>query len=196
MSSLWERARKKSNMSFGDINKVCTSGASWTTAGADGRSVDGVAASHEMAASDLPHVNNYRGKIISAANEHGVQPAIVAGIISRETRGGRGAGFHNGWGDHGKAFGLMQVSSFHKPRGQWNSKEHISQGIEIFKGCYGDVERKFPSWTKEQKLKGALAAYNMGAQNMSPHNVDAHTTGGDYANDVTARAQYYANNGY
>ena len=40
---------------------------------------------------------------------------------------------------------------------------------------------------------GALAAYNMGTEKMDDDydNVDDHTTGGDYSNDVTARAQYY-----
>ena len=40
---------------------------------------------------------------------------------------------------------------------------------------------------------GALAAYNKGTINMAPsyQDVDDHTTGKDYSNDVTARAQYY-----
>lgn len=62
-----------------------------------------------MAAADLPSINQHRDKIIRAANRHGVEPAVVAGIISRETRGGRAAELINGWGDHGNAFGLMQV---------------------------------------------------------------------------------------
>ncbi|XP_029902615.1 lysozyme g-like [Myripristis murdjan] len=183
---------------YGDIGSVQTSGASRQTASADRLSSSGVSASHEMAASDLRYVNRYKDKIISASRRHDVQPAIVAGIISRETRGGRAIESTNGYGDHGNAFGLMQVDKrWHSPRGAWDSEEHISQGIEIYTGCYSEIANKLPSWTNNQKLKGALAAYNMGASNVRTYEgMDVGTTGGDYANDVSARAQYYLRNGY
>ena len=64
----------------------------------------------QEAKDDLPYINKYKDKIISAANNCNVPPSVVAGIISRETRGGRGAGFtSDGWGDNRNAFGLMQV---------------------------------------------------------------------------------------
>ncbi|KAM4609897.1 lysozyme g-like [Polymixia lowei] len=151
-----------------------------------------------MAASDLSYVNQHKDKIDRVARREGVEPAVVAGIISRETRGGRGAGLHQGWGDNGNAYGLMQVDKrWHTPRGGWDSEEHISQGVQVFKGSYSDIERKHSNWNKEQKLKGALAAYNMGASNVDSYEgVDAATTGEDYANDVTARSQYFQENGY
>ncbi|XP_062292654.1 lysozyme g-like [Scomber scombrus] len=148
------------------------------------------------AADDLQYINNYKNKIIRASNKLGVKPSIVAGIISRETRGGRGAGLtSDGWGDNGNGYGLMQVDkNWHTPRGEWDSQEHIEQGIGILKDCYNEVAQRFPNMP--DKMKGALAAYNMGAQNMNPNNVDAHTTHGNYSSDVYARAQYYARNGY
>uniref|UniRef100_UPI003AAE9AEF lysozyme g-like n=1 Tax=Centroberyx gerrardi TaxID=166262 RepID=UPI003AAE9AEF len=183
---------------YGDISRVHTTGASEETARADGRSSSGVSASHEMAASDLPYIDQHKDKIMSAADSHGVDPAIVAGIISRETRGGRGQGLHGGWGDHGNAYGLMQVDKrWHKPRGGWDSEDHISQGIGVFKGSYSDIERRHPDWSKDQKLKGALSAYNMGAGSVDSYEqVDARTTGRDYANDVAARSQYFKTHGY
>ena len=40
---------------------------------------------------------------------------------------------------------------------------------------------------------GGIAAYNMGDGNVhSYENVDGSTTGGDYSNDVVARAQWYS----
>jgi len=43
---------------------------------------------------------------------------------------------------------------------------------------------------------GALAAYNKGDQVIKTYDdVDKHTTGRDYANDVIARAQWYKENG-
>ncbi|XP_053181408.1 lysozyme G-like [Scomber japonicus] len=149
----------------------------------------------QEARDDLPYINKYKNKIIGAANKYGVEPSIVAGIISRETRGGRGAGLCNGWGDNGNAFGLMQIDKrWHTPRGQWDSQEHIEQGVGILMDCYREVAQRFPNMP--DKMRGALAAYNMGAQNMNPNNVDAHTTHGNYSSDVTARAQFYASNGY
>ncbi|XP_042291063.1 lysozyme G-like isoform X3 [Thunnus maccoyii] len=149
------------------------------------------------AAEDLRYINQYKNKIIRAANNYGMKPSVVAGIISRETRGGRGAGFVNGWGDNGNAFGLMQVDkNWHTPRGAWDSQEHIDQGTEILADCYRTVGREFPQLTGTMKLRGALAAYNMGTQRMDPNNVDAHTTWGNYSSDVLARAQYYERNGY
>lgn len=63
-----------------------------------------------MAADDLPYIKRYKDKIIGAANKYQVQSSVVAAIISRETRGGRGAGLSaDGWGDNRNAFGLMQV---------------------------------------------------------------------------------------
>ncbi|XP_056136316.1 lysozyme g-like [Lampris incognitus] len=183
---------------YGNVSNVDTTGASSVTATADGRSSRGVAASREMAASDLPHINNYKDKIVSAARRNGVEPSVVAGIISRETRGGRGAGLHNGWGDNGNGFGLMQVDKrWHNPTGGWDSEEHINQGIKVFKDSYNEVGRG-SDWNKDQRLKGALAAYNAGAGRVSSsyNDVDAQTTGGDYANDVVARAQYFKQHGY
>lgn len=61
-----------------------------------------------MANRDLPHVNKYKDNIKSVGRLTRMDPAIIAGIMSRESRGGTGLDC-NGWGDGGKAFGLMQV---------------------------------------------------------------------------------------
>lgn len=106
--------------------------------------------------------------------------------------------------------------------GAWDSVEHIRQGTGILVSFIGRIRTKFPGWSAEQQLKGLLAdqhapalftvclasfsfvivsaggiaAYNMGDGNVhSYENVDAHTTGGDYSNDVVARAQWYKTNG-
>ena len=44
---------------------------------------------------------------------------------------------------------------------------------------------------------GGIAAYNQGDGNVHSYSqVDGCTTGGDYSNDVTARAQWYKDHGY
>ncbi|KAM7418948.1 hypothetical protein PAMA_016188 [Pampus argenteus] len=176
-----------------DIRNVITKGAS-----SDGGRTFSVSTSYDMAEDDLPYIKKYKNIIIQAAGKHHVQPSVVAAIISRECRGGRGL-TSDGWGDNRNAFGLMQVDkNWHRPRGKWDSQEHIEQGIDILKGCHSDVANKFPRWSNLEKLKGSLAAYNMGAERMSssPENMDDHTYNRDYSNDVTARAHYYLKNGF
>ncbi|XP_051801196.1 lysozyme g-like isoform X2 [Acanthochromis polyacanthus] len=180
---------------YGNIMRVETSGASWATAQQDGPSESGVRASHKMAQTDSDRMEKYRSKINAVGRKKGVDPALIAAIISRESRAGNA--LHNGWGDHGNAWGLMQVDvnpngGGHTARGAWDSEEHLSQATGILTDFIGLIQKKFPSWTSEQQLKGGIAAYNMGDRNVhSYENVDGATTGGDYSNDVVARAQWY-----
>lgn len=70
----------------------------------------GVLASHKMAEVDLERMNQYKSIIRKVGSAKKIDPAVIAGIISRETRAGSpGSGLVNGWGDNGNAFGLMQV---------------------------------------------------------------------------------------
>ncbi|KAE8625585.1 hypothetical protein XENTR_v10006326 [Xenopus tropicalis] len=180
---------------YGDINKVPTSGASCRTAKQDKLTVCGVQASERMAQTDLTRMNRYRSIIESVSRKMGMDAALIAGIISRESRAGNV--LINGWGDNGNAFGLMQVDKrFHKISGAWNSEEHVTQGTEILIGMFASIKRKFPQWSTEQHLKGAVAAYNAGPGNVISNDVDVRTTGKDYANDVLARAKFYKGRGY
>lgn len=62
-----------------------------------------------MAKIDSERMKKYRHIINEAGRKCGVDPAVIAGIISRESRAGNQ--LVNGWGDNNKAFGLMQVES-------------------------------------------------------------------------------------
>lgn len=65
-----------------------------------------------MAEVDLERMNQYKTIIMKVARAKKMDPAVIAGIISRETRAGScGSGLVDGWGDKGNAFGLMQVCS-------------------------------------------------------------------------------------
>ncbi|XP_053722618.1 lysozyme g-like [Synchiropus splendidus] len=184
---------------MGDIMRVTTTGASQATANQDGLRYSGVAASEKLAETDLGRMRRYYPTIKRVAASHGVDPYLIAGIISRESRAGNA--LVNGWGDNGKAFGLMQVDvtptgGNHKARGAWDSEEHIDQGTEILVYFIGQIQRKFPNWSREQQLKGGIAAYNMGDGNVREgYDVDHFTTGRDYSNDVVARAQWYRRQG-
>ncbi|XP_038823157.1 lysozyme g-like [Salvelinus namaycush] len=188
---------------YRNIMKVETSGASRRTAKADGENDEGVPASHRMAEHDLAAMDKYKGLIMKVAKRNAVDPAVICGIISRESRAGTGLDKH-GRGDNGKAFGLMQIDTTpaprgggHTPKGEWNSEEHLQQCTEILIGFIKIIQKKFNSWTKEQQLKGGIAAYNKGEDCVESYEeVDAHTTGVDYSNDVVARAQWFYDHGY
>ncbi|KTF85835.1 hypothetical protein cypCar_00044284, partial [Cyprinus carpio] len=65
----------------------------------------GVEASKKLA--DLARMENYKSMITNVGREKQMDPAVFAAIISRQSRAG--ATLEDGWGDHGYAFGLMQV---------------------------------------------------------------------------------------
>uniref|UniRef100_A0A672G903 Lysozyme g n=1 Tax=Salarias fasciatus TaxID=181472 RepID=A0A672G903_SALFA len=123
----------------------------------------GVAASEKMAEMDAGRMRQHKAKIDSVAHSRGVDPALLAGIVSRESRAGNQ--LQNGWGDHGKAWGLMQVDvtpngGRHTPRGGWDSEEHISQAADILVDSVKTIERKFPHWSKEEQLKGLFDRFS------------------------------------
>jgi len=174
------------------LSRYQPTGASAATARQDGLSA-GVGASQKMAQADLARLQQYKGAFESAAAKHGLPPAVLAAISSRESRGGAALD-RNGRGDGGNGFGLMQIDfRSHSPRGGPYSAEHIDQAAGILKGMLNEVKAKHPSWPPEQQLRGALAAYNSGVSNVrTMSGIDRGTTGNDYSNDVWARAQSLA----
>ncbi|XP_073470795.1 lysozyme g-like [Aquarana catesbeiana] len=182
---------------YGNLNDIPTTGASPVTGGQDGENISGVRASEKLAKTDLQRVNSFKEKIKSVSRKTGVDPAIIAAIMSRESRAGNVLDA-NHEGDNGNAFGLMQIDKrWHTPRGAWNSEEHILQATEILISMFETIKQKFPSWSRSQVMKGALAAYNMGPGNVKSFDaVDSNTTGKDYSNDCIARAKFYKTNGY
>lgn len=193
-------------MGYGNIMSVETTGASAQTAQQDKLGYSGQRASQTMAKTDAGRMQKYKSKINNVGAKYGIEPALIAAIISRESRAGNV--LHNGWGDYDEkrgaynAWGLMQVDvnpngGRHTALGAWDSEEHLCQGTEILVYFINRICNKFPGWSLEQQLKGGIAAYNMGDGNVhSYENVDSHTTGKDYSNDVVARAQWYKINGF
>ncbi|KAM9469841.1 lysozyme g-like isoform 2-T2 [Clarias gariepinus] len=143
---------------FGDLMKINTTGASSKTASQDNYKIIGVEASHKMAEYDLKRMDMYKPIIMNVARAKKLDPAVIAGIISRETRAGSPtSGLVNGWGDGGNAFGLMQVDKrYHSPKGDWDSEEHINQATDILIGFIKIIEGNFPNWSKEDHFKASM----------------------------------------
>lgn len=183
-------------MGFENINIITdATGASQQTARQDRLTCVGVPASEKMAETDLQRMKKYKDKIISAGRKFAIDPALIAGIISRESRAGNV--LKSGWGDHGRAWGLMQVDvsptgGRHTAEGAWDSEEHLHQATGILVYFIAQIRKKFQDWSEAQQLKGAIAAYNTGDGRVRSYSkVDENTTGKDYSNDVVARAQWY-----
>lgn len=69
--------------------------------------VKGVQASYKLAEHDLKRMAQYKNIIMKVGRAKQMDAAVIAAIISRESRAG--AALVDGWGDHGNGFGLMQV---------------------------------------------------------------------------------------
>uniref|UniRef100_H9GDR9 Lysozyme g n=1 Tax=Anolis carolinensis TaxID=28377 RepID=H9GDR9_ANOCA len=92
---------------YGNIIHVDTTGASAETGKQEGLSYGGVPASEKNAERDLKNLEKYKTKIMNVSRKTGIDPALIAAIISRESHAG--TLLKNGWGDHGNGFGLKQV---------------------------------------------------------------------------------------
>nr|ALM87513.1 Conotoxin [Conus betulinus] len=186
---------------YGNFMNLRPTGASAQTASQDGIRHGGVSASQTMVANDINELNKRKSCYIRAGNNNCVHPAVIAGIASRESRGGAFIERTGGWGDNHNAYGIMQCDGGASGLGElctrypWDSCEHINMMVEILLvRDIRTIRSKHPSWAPEQQLQGAVSAYNAGTGNVrSFRRMDVGTTGNDYSNDVMARAQYLVN---
>merc|ERR1712168_262332 len=187
---------------YGDISSCDTNGCSKETAQAnnvpwDDINASGVEASWLMAAQDAQAMLQYKDMIEQTAEALCCDPSYIAGIISRETRAGATLG-DDGYGADGHGYGLMQIDdSVHSIQGGPFSLDNIMQGTQILLDNINCVAANHPDWTADQALFGGIAAYDAGCANVvSFDSIDVGTTNNDYANDVTARSQWFEGNGY
>ena len=174
------------------LDQFESSGASAKTAKQD-KLPGGVGSSEKMADFDRKRVMAHKDKFILAANQFSLPPALLAAIASRESRGG--AVLKNGFGDGGHGFGLMQVDNRNPFKVQQDGgpagQPHINQATGILANKLASVKKQFSALPDVEQLQMAVSRYNGGAGKQPP-NSDAGTTGGDYMNDVWARARFYA----
>lgn len=172
--------------------KFLPMGASVATARQEGLSA-GLCASRKLALTDLPRLLQHQSAFESAGLKHGVPPALLAAIASRESRAGALLD-RNGLRGGGERFGLMQLDSrFHRPRGGAFSAEHVDQVAGVLAKLLEQVKARHPGWPVEQQLRGAVVAYDSGVSHVRTiRDMDRGTTGDDYSNDVWARAQALA----
>lgn len=131
--------------------------------------------------------------------KHGIPPALLAAIASRETRGGaylRPSGRSPEYPSN-TGYGLMQIEPRHHPGAKRygpHSYQHIEQAAIILKNYLAEVKRKHPEWKEAWQLRGMLVAYNTGGADDvdTQGKIDEGTWNDDYSSDIWQRARYYA----
>nr|XP_019824992.1 PREDICTED: lysozyme g-like protein 2 [Bos indicus] len=151
----------------------------------------GIRGSEMFAEMDLKALQSYQILIKEIGLRHCVDPALIAAIISRESHGG--TILLDGWDHTGLKFGLMQLDKkIHHPVGTWDGKEHLLQAVGILTDSIKAIQKKFPSWSVAQHLKGGLSAFKSGTEAIAT-SADIQA---DYVNDVLARAKFYKKRGF
>ncbi|KAH9495900.1 hypothetical protein Btru_015378 [Bulinus truncatus] len=72
-----------------------------------GKASGGVAASNSIVQHDLPALNAHKNCYDASADRNCIQASVIAALASRESNGG--SALQNGYGDGGKAWGILQV---------------------------------------------------------------------------------------
>uniref|UniRef100_A0A8C1UMJ0 Lysozyme g n=1 Tax=Cyprinus carpio TaxID=7962 RepID=A0A8C1UMJ0_CYPCA len=98
---------------YGDMLKIDTTGASEVTAKQYKLTIKGVEASKKLAEIDLPWIEKYKSTIIKVGRTKKMEPAVIAAIISRESRAG-------------------VDKCYHALTGTWDSELHIVQAVSWF----------------------------------------------------------------
>ncbi|KAH9513894.1 hypothetical protein Btru_031686 [Bulinus truncatus] len=116
-------ATAANRLCYGDIKNLAPTG----------RKNGGVEASYSEVRIDLPYLNKNKTCYQTTADKYCIQASVIAAIASRESRGGKYIEKTNGYGDSGKAYGIMQcdknTSGLNCTSVKWNSCEHIDMMI-------------------------------------------------------------------
>ncbi|MEE2902340.1 MAG: peptidoglycan-binding protein [Myxococcota bacterium] len=156
------------------------------------------ASARRKATEDLGRIGMLAPMISRIATRYDIPPAILAAIVSRESRG------RNVIGDNGYGHGLAQVDSgsFLEWTRRWRAsgkpaEEGLRKGAEIFANKRSFLRGRFSSLTSDQLTAATLSSYNAGEgtvawalrRGVSP---DSYTTGKNYSRDVLNRAAVFA----
>jgi hypothetical protein len=152
-------------------------------------------------------LRRWKTRIDAEAKAIGVDPWLIAAIISRETavsnryclppqEGGK-------LGDAGFGHGPMQIDKRSFPEwcerwrnGQLLTGDGIAMGCQVLKQKMRSIARLIPEMPESERLRAAVAAYNCGEGNVRRHyrakqDIDRSTAHGHYSKDVFERAEIF-----
>lgn len=122
--------------------------------------------------------------IAAAANSHGVDPALLAGIALRETN------FQDISQPNGLGRGVFQIDLGQHPdvsEGQANDLSFSANyAANILAQDHSTLAAQHPNFTAAQLTQATAASYNFGTSNISgnPDTIDEGTTGNNYGSNV------------
>ncbi|NXT35012.1 LYG protein, partial [Pelecanoides urinatrix] len=111
----------------------------------------GLAMVRRTAEADVVRLRKYEIPIKRVARNLCLDPALIAAIISQESRAGML--LDNGWDQERQKYGLMQLGRQQRPFGMWDSEEHINQCSTILVLAINEVRARHPNWSWDQQLR-------------------------------------------
>lgn len=153
---------------------------------------------------DLPWLAEHRDLIAAVARSFGLDPAVVAGLVSRESGGGRLLGKNGcppGTADGGHRRGLLLIDDrihpgFFSLGNLWRRPAaNLAYGCFILRQLLTTLARRLPGRDEDGVLRAALAAWNRGLAEVlrvvrAGGDPDAVTPNGDFSRDVLDRAAW------
>nr|XP_009664639.1 PREDICTED: lysozyme g-like [Struthio camelus australis] len=177
---------------YGDISTLQAPAISCTAVRAPDCGMD---AARKTVETDIVRLRKYEIPIKRVARKLCLDPALIAAIISQESR--VGLLLNNGWDQGRRKFGLMQIDGQHDSLfGTWDSEEHINQCSAILVAAINEVRARHPSWTWEQQLRGGICAYRSRIGNFQVYDEDPCSRDNYYVNNIIRRAQYFKRHGF
>nr|XP_012642477.1 lysozyme g-like protein 1 [Microcebus murinus] len=173
---------------YGNIRTLVTPGASCGIGRLHGLNYCGVRASEKLAEIDMPYLLKYQPVMRTAGQKYCMDPAVIAGVLSRELQGGN---VLVNVGNMGNRIKVIQDAGLSVPT-SWISESQVSQKTEILTTRIKEIQRRFPTWTPDQHLRGGLCAYGGGAGYVR----SSEDLSCDFCNDVLARAKYLKRHGF
>ncbi|XP_036850487.1 lysozyme g-like protein 1 [Manis javanica] len=173
---------------YGNIRTFDTPGASCGTGRLQGLNFCGVRASERLAEIDMPVLLTYQPMIQTVGQKYCIDPAVIAGVLSRESHGGN---VLLNVGNVDSGIGVVQEPALYAPT-TWISESQIFQITEVLTVKIKEIQRKFPAWSPDQCLRGGLCAYVGGAGYIR----SSQDLSCDFCNDVLARAKYFKRHGF
>ncbi|XP_009908437.1 lysozyme g [Dryobates pubescens] len=148
-----------------------------------------------IAEADIVRLRKYEIPIKRVARRLCLDPALIAGIISQESRAG--LLLDNGWDQGRHRYGLMQLGGQQQHLyGLWDSEEHIHQGSTVLVLAINDVRARHPTWTWDRQLRGGICTYRARMGNLQIYEDDPCDRDNYYADSVISRAQYFKRHGF
>uniref|UniRef100_A0A8C3UMA3 Lysozyme g n=1 Tax=Catharus ustulatus TaxID=91951 RepID=A0A8C3UMA3_CATUS len=151
------------------------------------------------AEADLVRLRRYEIPIKRVARKLCLDPALIGGIMSQESR--VGLLLDNGWDRGQQKYGLMQVLQGDKCEKQHSNvvhtpgEEHINQCSNILVLSINEVRARHPTWTWDRQLRDGISAYNADVNTVQTYDKMIVGKTHNY-DDVDARVRLYKRNEY